>query len=180
MRSSLPWAGERLGPAKPFDVSKLRCPGCPQQALQAVHDQDTGLEIDTCAECLGLWFDPGELRKFFTSKTLKSQFFLDDSVQNLHSIGFTISTRARACPRCRKGMKETLVSDVAVDICSDCQGVWLDHGELKRLVKKYEKGGLQGDARVVEEVRGGVRDESATGRAMNGLLHAFKQLFTKS
>lgn len=160
-------------------MSTLRCPGCPKVALRPVHDQDTGLEIDTCSECQGLWFDPGELRKFFTSQTIKKQFYLDDSVQSLQAVGYTISTKARACPRCRKAMKETLVSEVSVDICPECHGVWLDHGELKRLVKKYEKGGLKGDARVVEEVRGGVRDESATGRAMNGLLSAFKQLFNK-
>ena len=126
-----------------------------------------------------MWFDAGEIRKFFTSKTLKSQFYLSDSAQPLQSVGFTISTRARACPRCRKAMKETQVSDVSVDLCLACQGVWLDAGELKRLVKKFEKSGLQGDARVVDQVLGGIRDESASGRAMNALVAGFHKLFHK-
>lgn len=142
-------------------------------------DRATGLELDQCPECMGLWFDAGELRSFFSSSELKGRFLLDDFVHNLQAIGYTINTRVRRCPRCPKaGLRETSVNDIQVDVCESCAGVWLDHGELKRLVQKYQKMGLRGDARVTDQVRQGIRDQTAAGRAANSLMGALKKLFT--
>lgn len=42
--------------------------------------------------------------------------------------------------------------DIEIDVCLNCNGAWLDYGELERLKKKSE-GGYTGDkeAKAVEE-----------------------------
>ena len=38
------------------------------------------------------------------------------------------------CPKCTKtGMEKKLVSGVEIDLCPECEGVWLDWGEAVRL-----------------------------------------------
>jgi Zn-finger nucleic acid-binding protein len=38
------------------------------------------------------------------------------------------------CPNCQAGMQEVNRSNVALDICTQCRGVWLDRGELEKLL----------------------------------------------
>ena len=39
------------------------------------------------------------------------------------------------CPNCQSGMKEITRESVQIDICPTCQGVWLDRGELNKLLE---------------------------------------------
>ena len=43
------------------------------------------------------------------------------------------------CPKCGADLKEVNYQDVMIDICNDCEGIWLDHGELELLVKGEAK-----------------------------------------
>lgn len=38
------------------------------------------------------------------------------------------------CPNCQTGMKEITRESVQIDICPACNGVWLDRGELNKLL----------------------------------------------
>lgn len=51
------------------------------------------------------------------------------------------------CPKCGGDLKEITSDHVAVDICSDCGGLWLDPGELEMLrkVKEHRFGKLFSD-----------------------------------
>lgn len=41
------------------------------------------------------------------------------------------------CPRCNKHILEEREKDgVTIDICQECRGVWLDRGELERLMAR--------------------------------------------
>lgn len=46
-----------------FRASQRRCPSCVGRYLKAVVIEDT--ELDFCASCKGLFFDPGELQRVF-------------------------------------------------------------------------------------------------------------------
>ena len=50
-------------------------------------------------------------------------------------------TSSMKCPRCGGTLKESKVSDVNIDTCDSCGGVWLDSGELEQLTKG-ESGGF--------------------------------------
>lgn len=38
------------------------------------------------------------------------------------------------CPNCNEGMREVERQDVHIDVCPKCRGVWLDRGELDKLL----------------------------------------------
>ncbi|HET7738075.1 MAG TPA: zf-TFIIB domain-containing protein [Tepidiformaceae bacterium] len=38
------------------------------------------------------------------------------------------------CPACQTVMREREKEDVIIDVCPNCKGMWLDHGELEKLV----------------------------------------------
>ncbi|KJS18533.1 MAG: hypothetical protein VR69_00075 [Peptococcaceae bacterium BRH_c4b] len=40
------------------------------------------------------------------------------------------------CPRCTEELQETTKSGVLVDACPRCRGIWLDRGELEKLMGK--------------------------------------------
>lgn len=41
------------------------------------------------------------------------------------------------CPRCSKNTLEERERDgITIDICQECRGIWLDRGELERLIAK--------------------------------------------
>jgi len=39
------------------------------------------------------------------------------------------------CPNCQAGMQSLTRSGVEFDMCSSCRGVWLDRGELEKIVE---------------------------------------------
>ncbi len=45
------------------------------------------------------------------------------------------------CPKCDGHLMETEYEDVAIDVCDQCSGVWLDAGELAQIVDKNEDSG---------------------------------------
>jgi Zn-finger nucleic acid-binding protein len=44
--------------------------------------------------------------------------------------------RTRHCPDCGAEMKETRMHGVDLDLCPECNGIWLDHGELKEILQR--------------------------------------------
>lgn len=43
------------------------------------------------------------------------------------------------CPRCNATLKETSKNGVAIDVCNQCKGVWLDRGELEKLASSSKQ-----------------------------------------
>ena len=125
--------------------SERICPRC-QVALQTIDLKVEGtFLIERCDECLGLFFDPGEL-----------EALLEASVSNVFSINrgqldaFNATKRANdyavsyiKCPICSTLMNRVnfgTKSGVIVDRCKD-HGVWLDGGELRHLFEWMKAGG---------------------------------------
>lgn len=116
-------------------------------------DGSTGLEVDTCPNCLGIWFDAGELATFYKSPDLMKRLNPAGGGSANHT--YEISAAARRCPRCRQGMERPLVGGIALDVCRACRGIWFDHGELRKVTQIYKNRGLSGDELVTEQVREG-------------------------
>lgn len=38
------------------------------------------------------------------------------------------------CPVCHAAFKEVVKDSVLIDVCTECRGVWLDRGELDKLL----------------------------------------------
>lgn len=44
------------------------------------------------------------------------------------------------CPVCNDRMREVTKYDVQIDICPGCKGVWLDRGELEKIIEMVSGG----------------------------------------
>lgn len=143
-------------------MSKLMCPACKKQPMEVTTDSQTQLEVDSCPQCLGIWFDAGELQSFYQSSDLVKRFTPTGGDPLHHT--YEISATARRCPRCRKAMERPLVGGIAVDVCHECRGIWFDYGELQKVTQIYRTRGLKGDCVVADQVRGGHKPQGKDGK----------------
>lgn len=108
---------------------RLSCPACSNN-LTPLETQN-GVELDECLVCNGVWLDKGELEQLcaathpIPSRLLKPR---SEAKLQLRPEG------SRPCPRCGHFLVCSVVKGVRLDLCSDCQGLWLDQGELNRLL----------------------------------------------
>lgn len=42
----------------------------------------------------------------------------------------------KKCPNCETIMNEVLKVDVLIDVCPSCMGIWLDKGELEKIINR--------------------------------------------
>ena len=93
------------------------------------------VELDTCPDCRGLWFDAQELRQLFElSGTPEHLHDLENHLQRL-----TGPRSQRACPRCRGRLIQVRVPsadcELILDECRRGHGLWFDQGELETLLQ---------------------------------------------
>ena len=96
-------------------------------------------EVDYCPECFGIWFDKNEL---LYAKDKKDEQLNWVDVDLWRDKGrFKLSKTYRHCPNCRAGLVEVGYdeSNVKVDFCKHCQGIWLDRGEFKQIIVYLRK-----------------------------------------
>jgi uncharacterized protein len=55
------------------------------------------------------------------------------------------------CPVCDDKLREIEKYGVMVDICPSCKGVWLDRGELEKVLSLEQAGSSEGDRRDGKE-----------------------------
>jgi Zn-finger nucleic acid-binding protein len=85
----------------------------------------SGVELDHCTSCGGLWFDQGELTQHFAN--LGSEIVEADLKAG--------QTTELDCPRCRDTQLTLAeLGGVAVETCSRCRGIFLDLGEIRELL----------------------------------------------
>ena len=61
------------------------------------------------------------------------------------------------CPNCGSRLVELERSEILIDACPECRGVWLDRGELDRLLERERRslvGGKDPDDDFFEEMGG--------------------------
>ncbi|MBF0198617.1 MAG: zf-TFIIB domain-containing protein [Planctomycetes bacterium] len=110
-----------------FDESskeaEINCPEC-QKAFKVVSLK--GLELDYCGRCRSFWFDAGELA------ALSGE---DEDVPSSH-----LKSRVSKyeCPCCQKSMEEYVYKtphNLLVDQCDSGCGVYLESGEMERVLR---------------------------------------------
>lgn len=92
------------------------------------------VEVDYCAECLGVWFDKNELANAKNDKDQQLNW-LDFDVWRDKS-KFSLQNINKRCPVCRLPFVQVGYDDssVKIDFCKHCQGIWLDRGEFKQIM----------------------------------------------
>jgi Zn-finger nucleic acid-binding protein len=46
------------------------------------------------------------------------------------------SVAAMACPICKTGLQLSVRAEIEIDYCPACRGVWLDRGELDKIIER--------------------------------------------
>jgi Zn-finger nucleic acid-binding protein len=126
--------------------SERICPRCEEPLesikIKAGHD----FELDRCRTCLGIFFDLSELEDLLRTDNLErgridfSRFdvLAEDNTREDWPVGYI------RCPVCREMMNRRSYgprSGVVADSCKN-HGIWLDGGELGKLLKWERTGGL--------------------------------------
>ncbi|MFC1683711.1 zf-TFIIB domain-containing protein [Candidatus Zixiibacteriota bacterium] len=121
----------------------MNCPVCRQPMIVLELDE---VEIDHCTSCRGVWLDAGELELLLGNPAARDTF--------LHSLKSDHSTaeKHRRCPICAAKMEKIAVGaqkELSIDRCKRGDGIWLDGGELERILRMDELG-LDQDREVIK------------------------------
>jgi uncharacterized protein len=119
---------------------------CPVCGIEMIAVERSGIELDSCISCRGLWFDIGEV-----------ELFGEMTGAEVASLGLGVSTGRegrRRCPRCRRQLEEIAHGSIRIDRCPGGDGFWFDRGELGALVDRAlaATGGLAAVSRFLGEV----------------------------
>jgi Zn-finger nucleic acid-binding protein len=91
----------------------------------------SGVELEVCPCCSGVWFDAGELPRIARRPDIDPREF---TVVNLLLLpDKCMDEKYRNCPLCSKSMLKKAVSHhprLVVDVCPCGEGVWLDGPEV--------------------------------------------------
>ena len=133
-----------------FTVSKPEtervCPNC-NKTLQTIDIKSTKehFYIEQCESCFGLFFDPEELAAILNSTISNSiQIDYDRLGEISKNYKYNDNVVYKKCPVCRDLMNRKNFgtrSGVIIDTCKK-DGIWLDGGELKRLMEWKKAGGM--------------------------------------
>ncbi len=103
----------------------LRCPRDGKEALlESVQGRKGQFQLDVCSKCGGAWFDKGEITKISGNREIERMI-----------VEYAGGPSGLACPRCGRVMDKRPVGDFTLDVCGDCEGVWIDKGELDTAVR---------------------------------------------
>jgi Zn-finger nucleic acid-binding protein len=99
----------------------------------------SGVELDHCNSCKGLWFDQGELTRHFAN--LGSELVEADLKSG--------QSTELSCPRCQDAqLTQAELDSVAVETCPQCRGIFLDLGEVPELLGAISRSKRDIDAEV--------------------------------
>ncbi|MCD6311830.1 MAG: zf-TFIIB domain-containing protein [Elusimicrobia bacterium] len=108
-------------------ILKMNCPRCKKVLTDGIFGD---VVYQKCGTCGGFWFDKNELKEV---KKQKDWFKLDTVVAGATS---KVSKGELKCPRCGETLhtiEYAHESGVKINVCSECEGLWLDSGELKAI-----------------------------------------------
>jgi MFS transporter, PAT family, beta-lactamase induction signal transducer AmpG len=114
--------------AAAFWSGAIRCPKCRADMEQINYE---GVEVDRCRHCKGLWFDAGEIQSLADKNAAAELDTGEVAVGQQHN-----AMQDYDCPRCSGTMARAVDArepHISFETCTDCQGSFLDAGELRDL-----------------------------------------------
>ena len=142
-----PHCGAKASPLVEESGEPLPCPTC-SEPMKLVRVGSTPMQ--QCATCGGSWLTTDVFTALCTDReaqsSVSSTFALAAGTTKAPAPAVHLGdVRYRRCPSCQKLMNRVnfgRVSGVVIDLCKG-HGVWLDQGELQRVVAFVAGGGLE-------------------------------------
>ena len=114
----------------------MKCPVC--SCLLGAVNSEVGV-LRVCPKCQGIWSQHGRLsdyaKKLSQSDHIKPEKFKPFEKRDAYGVQ-EIKEEQRLCPNCRVVMKKfnyAVDSNVFLDKCASCGGIWSDAGEAARI-----------------------------------------------
>lgn len=140
---------------EPMIESCYDCPVClglPMEKLKFALSSGRSFTLDGCKRCEGIWFDAEEMRLAAALDCSQLSGDPDSSVRlapkpmTCHGCGDLMSRNFHQCPSCawknvincpvcETAMERRSVNNLVIDICSSCDGTWLDRVELRSIAQ---------------------------------------------
>lgn len=111
-------------------VKDRECPRCPN-AVNLVEMGYGKQRVDNCPSCHGTFFDKGELEDLI--KLVKDFMAVQLDEPEITNQPLTEQNFKPTCPACCETMEALQVSQIWINHCLNCRGIWLDQGELSSL-----------------------------------------------
>jgi len=143
-------------------MADMRCPSC-SNCLTRI--KVWSYFIETCSDCGGIWLEAENFGDFVrglaASQNVPSdvvELFKRRDVLPPHKI----KEQTKLCPKCRKKLLKSNYaydSNVILDKCPECGGIWADKGEVERAAR-YLKWADKGEVeRAASYLKGDPRPE---------------------
>ena len=107
---------------------------CPLCGIELERSEVNGVPLSSCGKCGGLWLDKGELNELLHPDGWDVEYCSTEHPEKDSSLDVK-------CPNCAVPLKRgkfVEYSDITIDYCPDCGGIWLDKGELDEINKEIE------------------------------------------
>ena len=121
----------------------MKCPkdGTPLEASRYEAD----VRVDACPACRGTWLDAGELERIQAVRERSHEALLahmPDYGYDAIALARAKADRAIDCPKCGAPLARReygYCSQVLIDVCPGCAGIWLDDREVAALEVFFER-----------------------------------------
>lgn len=133
----------------------MTCPKCKNQELSE-KIKIGSVTLDKCNSCGGTWFEGDELRQAKDEKATYAKWFDFDLWKDPKS--FSAEEGEHVCPTDNLPLYKLHYgkSDIEIDACKECNGIWLDKGEFERIIEYVKK---QADYDVLSDYMGNLIQE---------------------
>lgn len=122
-------------------MSNRRCIKCDQDMER---QKVLEVEVDFCGRCRGLWLDHGEIRQLASDKAvaLAQLAEVEKKVGRLGGMGLASEAKVlqAKCPACSGKLGIAKFGMLALEVCTACQGTFVDRGELEKAMQVVEAG----------------------------------------
>ncbi len=125
----------------------MKCPDDSTNLERNTYEGD--VQVDRCPDCGGIWLDHGELEAIeelqendyrAELKTIPNYF------EKSYEMALAGNTGTITCPKCERAMEKreyAYCSQIIIDVCPQCRGVWLHEDEIAELEIFFEKNRLE-------------------------------------
>ncbi len=112
----------------------MNCPVCKEQLATALFHN---VEVDYCPFCLGMFLEKGELELAKDHKDQNLRWLDLDLWQSPEHFKTYQKDLSKRCPACGLPFYQVLYgsSEIVVDLCRMCGGIWLDRGEFRKIIE---------------------------------------------
>lgn len=121
----------------------MKCPLDTKELQPYTYEAD--IQVQACPSCNGMWLEPGDLEAIqeMVERDYSEELSrMPDLGYNAYELAQQKARRTLRCPRCAAEMESreyARCSQVMIDVCPQCHGIWLDRGEVEALEIFFER-----------------------------------------